>query len=129
MNVKVTKLSDEQLESFRFYRSSMGSLATLSLPGTYPTELKNCGIKERKLPNQLVGFNVASPSGSQIVIQTVFYDPKDRCDNGDLHVINFESKEIESYYRGWGTWTHHYGNKHWENKDYLRVGSTPITSR
>lgn len=124
MNIKVTRLSDQQVESFRVIGSAMGSLATLPMPGTYPIELKNCGVNERGTPNQLLGYVATQPSGSQLAIETVFYDPKDGHDNGDLHIINLESKEITSHYRGWGTWTEHYGDKHWEYKDYLRVVGT-----
>ncbi len=123
MGIKVTKLSEVQLEPFKVMGSAMGSLATLPMPGTYPVELKNCGINERGIPNQLVGCIVTQPSGSQLAIETVFYDPKDGHDNGDLHVVNLVSKEIDSHYRGWGTWTNYYGDKHWENKDYLRAGT------
>jgi hypothetical protein len=126
MNIKVTKLSDQQVASFRSIGSAMGSLATLPMPGTYPIELKNCGIKERGTPNQLLGYVATQPSGSQLAIETVFYDPKDGYDNGDLHIINLESKEITSHYRGWGTWVNYYGNKHWEDKNYLRVGTQAI---
>lgn len=126
MNVKVTRLSEQQLQSFRTVGSAMGSLATLPLPGTYLAELKNCEINERGTPNQLIGCVVTQPSGSQLAIETVFFDPKDGHDNGDLHIINYESQEIKSYYRGWGTWTNYYGNKHWEQKDYLRTGTAII---
>src|SRR3989344_9046207 len=110
MSIKVTKLSEIQIKPFKAMSSAMGSLATLSMPGTYPAELKNCGINERGTPNQLAGYIITHPSGSQLAIETVFYDPKDDNDNGDLHIINFESKEIASYYRGWGTWVNYYGN-------------------
>ena len=123
MSIKVTKLSEIQIKPFKAIGSVMGSLATLSMPGTYPTELKNCGINERRTPNQLVGCVVTQPSSSQLAIETVFYDPKDSHDNGDLHIINFKSKEIVSHYRGWGTWANYYGDKHWGNKDYLRSGT------
>lgn len=123
MSIKVTKLSDVQLEPFKYMGSTMGSLVTLPMSGTYPSELINCGINQRGTPNQLVGYVVTQLSGSQLAIETVFYDPKDDCDNGDLHIVNFESKEIVSHYQGWGTWTGYYGDKHWENKDYLRVGT------
>lgn len=123
MNVKTTKLSEEQLLSFKVVSSTMGSLATLPLPGTYLAELRYCGVNERGTPNQLIGCVVTQPSGSQLAIETVFFDPKDGHDNGDLHVVNFESREITSHYRGWGTWTNYYGNKHWEQKNYLRMGT------
>lgn len=121
MNIKVTKLSENQVDSFKSIGSAMGSLATLPMPSTYPSELKDCGINERGTSNPLVGYVATRPSGSQLGIETVFFDPKDKTDNGDLHIINFESKEISSHYGGWGTWTNHYGDKHWEQKDYLRV--------
>lgn len=126
MSIKITKLSEDQLQSFRVVGSAMGSSATLPLPGTYLTELKNSGINERGTPNQLIGCVVAQPSGSQLAIETVFFDPKDGHDNGDLHVVNYASKEITSHYRGWGTWTNYYDDKHWEHKDYLRSGTIPI---
>lgn len=129
MNIKTTKLSDIQLEPFKHMGSTMSSLATLPMPGTYPEELINCGINQRGTPNQLVGYVVTQPSGSQLAIETVFYDPKDKHDNGDLHIVNFVSKEIASHYQGWGTWTGHYGNKHWEDKDYLRAGTIPTESQ
>ncbi|MBI2065951.1 hypothetical protein HYT60_00355 [Candidatus Woesebacteria bacterium] len=129
MSIKVTKLSEIQIEPFKAMGSAMGSLATLSMPGTYPAELKNCGINERGTPNQILGHVVTQPSGSQLVIETVFYDPKDSHDNGDLHIINFESKEIASHYQGWGTWANYYGDKHWGNKDYLRYGTISTESQ
>ncbi|OGH39016.1 MAG: hypothetical protein A3B44_04365 [Candidatus Levybacteria bacterium RIFCSPLOWO2_01_FULL_38_21] len=100
MNIKVTKLSDTQIKPFKVMGSAMEFLATVSIPGTYLVELRNCGINERRNPNQLVGYVVTQPSGSQLGIETVFHDPKDGFDNGDLHIINFESQEITSYYRG-----------------------------
>lgn len=124
MSIKVTPISEQQLNSFRTLGSAMGSLATLPMPGTYPIELKLCGINERgTVNNNLVGCVVTQPSGSQLVLETVFFDLKDNRDNGDLHIVNFESKTITSHYQGWGTWVNYYGDKHWENKDYLRVGT------
>lgn len=125
MSIKITKLSDLQLAPFKRMGSTMASLATLLMPGAYPSALINCGINQRGTPNQLVGYVVTQPSGSQLAIETIFYDPKDSCDNGDLHIVNFELKEISSHYQGWGTWTNYYGDKHWENKDYLKVGTIP----
>lgn len=102
----------------------MGSLATLPLPGTYLQELRDCGINERGTPrNQLVGCVVTQPPGSQLAIETVFYDSKDNQDNGDLHIVNFENRTITSFYRGWGTWEGYYHNQHHAYKDYLRVGT------
>ncbi len=131
MSIKVTKLSDIQLDSFKNLGSAMGSLATLPMPGTYPAELKQCGVNERGTSNPLVGYVATRPSGSQLALETVFFDPKDGHDNGDLHVVNFELKEIASHYRGWGTWTSYYGDNHWEDKNYLRVGSlsTDLTKK
>lgn len=80
MNIKITKLTEIQLEPFRAMGSALGSLATLPMPGTYPVELKNCGINERGTSNQLLEYIIARPSGSQIGIETVFYDPKDNHD-------------------------------------------------
>ena len=131
MSIKITKLSDIQLDSFKNLGSAMGSLATLPMPGTYPVELKQCGINERGTSNPLVGYVATRPSGNRLAIETVFFDPKDGHDNGDLHIVNFESKEIASHYRGWGTWTNYYGDIHWEDKSYLRVGSlsTDLTKK
>lgn len=112
MNLKVTKLSNQQLEPFRSIGSTMGFLATLAMPGTYPSELMKCGINPRGTPNQLLKYIATQPSGSQLVLETVFYDPKDGYDNRDLHVVNFTSNQLESYYGGWGTWTNYYGDKH-----------------
>lgn len=123
MNYKITKISDEQVNSFKAICSSFGSLATLVIPGSYPAELKNCGVNERgTLCNQLLGHTVTIPSGSQLAIETSFFDIKDKQDNNDLHVINLESKTIVSCYGGWGTWAQHYGDRHRECKDYLRAG-------
>lgn len=125
---KVTDLTEEQLESFRRMGSTMGSLATLAVPGTYPAELKRCGIHERGTPrNQLLGYKVTQPSGSQLALETVFSDSKDGQDNGDLHVVNFESKTLISHYKGWGTWVDFYGNKHREHKSYLRAGTSQVS--
>lgn len=122
MNLKITNLTEQQSNSFRTLGSAMGSLATLSMPGIYPTELKACGINERgTTTNQLIGYVMTQPSGSQLALETVFFDSKDNHYNGDLHIVNFESRTVISHYRGWGTWTNHYGDKHWENKDYLRT--------
>lgn len=123
MSIKITKLTNEQFVPFRNIFASMGSSATVSVQGTYPYELVNCGINPRGIQNKLLGYIVTQPSGSQIAVETVFYDPKDGHDNGDLHVINSKSKEITSYYQGWGTWVDYYGNKHWEYKGYLRTGT------
>lgn len=124
---KSIELTKEQLDSFRRIGSAMGSLATLPMPGTYPVELISCGVNERGIPrNQLLGFVVTQPSGSQLALETVFFDSKDDRDKGDLHVVNFESKTLTSYYQGWGTWVNFYGNKHWEHKDYLRAAGTTI---
>jgi hypothetical protein len=118
---KTTILSDKQLAPFHNIGTSMGSLATLPMPGTYPSELSNCGINRRSLPrNQLIGYVATRPSGSQLVLETVFFDTHDQQDNGDLHVVNFADKTVTSYYRGWGTWTKHYGDNHREYKDSLR---------
>lgn len=125
MNLKITNLTEQQLTSFRTLGSAMGSLATLPMPGTYPAELKACGINERgTVTNQLVGCVMTQPSGSQLALETVFFDSKDNRYNGDLHIVNFESRTVTSHYRGWGTWTDHYGDKHWGNKAYLRTGTT-----
>lgn len=126
---KTIRLTDEQLDSFSSMGSAMSSLATLPVPGTYPEELKNCGINERGTPrNQVVGYVVTQPSGSQLAVETVFFDSIDNQDNGDLHVVNFESRTLTSYYQGWGTWVNLYGNKHREYKGYLRVGSISDTN-
>ena len=124
MNIKVTKLSDEQLNAFAKTFSSFASLATLPLPGTFLQELKDCGVNERGTPrNELVGCIVTNPSGSQLAIETVFHDTKDSQDDGDLHIVNFEEKTITSHYRGWGTWEQYYGNQHHVYKGYLRIGT------
>lgn len=94
------------------------------MPGIYPQELKDCGINERgTLRNVLLGYVATQPSGSQLAIETVFYDKKDGNDDGDLHIVNFQDETITSYYRGWGTWEQYYGNQHHAYKDYLRVGT------
>ena len=101
----------------------MNSLATVSMLGTYPQELKDCGINERGTPrNELLGCILTQPSGSQLAVETVFHDTQDSRDDGDLHIVNFENKTIESHYRGWGTWAEHYGDQHHARKDYLRTG-------
>lgn len=124
MTTKITILNNEQLNSFRNIGSAMGSLATLSMPGTFPSELKDCGINERGTPrNLLVGCVATQPSGSQLALETVFFDSKDNQDNSDLHIVNFEDKILTSHYHGWGTWVNFYGDKHKENKDYLRLGT------
>lgn len=126
---KTTELTDQQINSFKTIGSTMGSLGTLMMPGTYPIELKNCGINERESTrNQLLGCIATQPSGSQLVLEAVFFDRKDQRDNGDLHEINFESKRLISYYQGWGTWVDVYGDRHWENKACLRTGTSQIRS-
>lgn len=121
MNIKSVPLTKEQLQSFSKVGSMMGSLATLPLPGTYITELKKCGINERGTPrNYLLGCVVTQPTGSQLVIEAAYFDSKDGQDNGDLHVVNFKSQTLSSYYGGWGTWKDYYGDGHWGNKDFLR---------
>ena len=127
--MKKTKgLSKVQLESFQKIGSAMGSLATLSVPGVYPVELKDCGVNERGTSrNELLGYVVTQPSGSQLAIETVFRDTKDSQDDGDLHIVNFENRTITSHYRGWRTWTEYYGNQHHADKSYLRIGSTNET--
>jgi len=108
----------------------MGSLATLPMPGTYLQELKDCGINERETPrNELLGCVITQPSGSQMAVETAFYDTKDFQNDGDLHVVNFKDETITSYYHGWGTWEEHYGNQHHANKDYLRFGSVDKQNR
>lgn len=103
----------------------MGSLATLSLPGTYLQELTDCGINQRGAPrNELMGCIVTQPSGSQMAIETVFNDTKDSRHDGDLHVVNFVDKTISSFYKGWGTWVQYYGNQHHEDKSFLLSGTT-----
>ena len=124
MNSKTRELTDTQIDSFWRVGFAMVSLGTVVVPSSYPVELKNCGINERGTPrNQLLGHIITQPSGSQLAIETAFHDFSDGRDKGDLHIVNFQSKEITSYYHGWGTWVIHYGDKHWERKDYLRVGS------
>lgn len=124
MNSKTSELTDTQLDSFRRMGSAVVSSGTVVVPDSYPIELKKCGINERGTPrNQLLGHVITQPSGSQLAIETVFHDLNDNQDKGDLHVINFQSKNITSHYQGWGTWVMHYGDKHWERKDYLRVGT------
>lgn len=123
MNSKTIKLTEEQLSSFR-KMGSMVSSGTIVVPGNYPNELKNCGINERGTPrNLLLGHVVTQPSGSQLGIETAFHDFRDGRDKGDMHIVNFQSKEITSHFQGWGTWVGYYGDKHWESKDYLRVGT------
>lgn len=123
-NPKVRNLTNTQINSFLKISSSMGSLATLPMPGTYVQELKDCGVNERgTLRNELLGCVVTQPSGSQLAIETVFHDNKDSRDDGDLHVVNYKNATLTSYYRGWGTWTFHYGNQHHANKNYLRSGT------
>ena len=124
MNIRIRKLSNQQVYAFKNISSAMGSLPTLLRQGTYPKALVDCGINERDEPNLLVGYIATRPSGSQLGIETVFHDPKDNCDNGDLHIINFKSKEVASHYCGWGTWTTYYGDNHWGKKDYLRAGTS-----
>lgn len=98
MITKITPLSQQQLNSFRTLGSTMGSLATISMPGTYPAQLKDCGINERGTArNQLVGYVMTQPSGSQLALETVFFDLKDNKDNGDLYIINFQSKTLTSH--------------------------------
>lgn len=127
MSSKTRVLTDEQLNPFRRLGSTMVSLGTVFVPGGYPVELKNCGINERGTPrNQLLGYIITQPSGSQLAIETAFHDLSDGRDKGDLHIVNFQSKDITSHYRGWGTWVVHYGDKHWECKNYLRIGTETI---
>ena len=122
---KIRSLTEGHLNSFISIRQSMNSLATLPMPGTFLQELKDSGINERGTPrNQLVGCVVTQPSGSQMAIETVFYDTRDLQDDGDLHVVNFEDKTITSFHRGWGTWEEYYGNQHHTYKSYLRFGTS-----
>lgn len=124
---KIRPLTEDQVDSFFSVRQSMGSLATLPMPGTYLQELKDCGINERRVPrNQLVGCVATQPSGSQMAIETVFHDTRDLQDDGDLHVVNFGDKTITSFYRGWGTWEGYYGNQHHVYKNYLRTGAPSV---
>ena len=121
---KIRSLTESQLNSFLSRRQSMNSLPTLSMPGTYLQELKDCGINERGVPrNELVGCVVTQPSGSQLAIEAVFHDKRDSQDDGDLHVVNFGDKTITSFHRGWGTWVGYYGDQHHAYKSYLRGGT------
>ena len=113
-----------QIDSFKNLGSAMGSLATLPLPGTYLSQLKDSGINEREtLRNELLGCVVTQPSGSELTVEVAYHDLRDGQDDGDLFVVNYLSKTIKSLYKGWGTWSEYFGDNHHENKDYLRSGT------
>lgn len=102
----------------------MVSGTTLPIPGFFPQELTYVGINQRGTQKYVnVGYIVTAPSGSQIVFQTVFRELQTNMYKGDLHAVNFESKEITSYFKGWGTWTKLYGDGHHSDKSFLETGT------
>ena len=125
MTTKTIDLNLNQINAFNDVRGSIASCATLPIPGAFPHQLENIGINERgTLVNRNVGHIITAPSGSELVFETVSHNNMQNLYKGDLHVVNFESWKVTSYYRGWGTWTEHYGNGHHADKSYLEAGTS-----
>ena len=123
MIVKVKTVTDNNLQDFLKIRNNFGSYATICYSGSFPLALENCETYGRGTNELLVGYIATQPSGSQLVLETVFLDPKRNLYKGDLHVVNFVTRELKSHYKGWGTWDNYYGDKHHEDKSYLVKGS------
>lgn len=124
MITKNLKLKPDQLNVFNDVRGSMISMVTLSIPGVFPEQLKNVGINERGTTlNRNVGHVITMPSGSELVFETVSHNSAENLYKGDLHVVNFETGDLTSYFKGWGTWTDHFGNGHHADKSFLEVGT------